>query len=97
MAASTGTSPTGHRLSLSYINAFDSLVSQNNTSVNSASPQYGLSTNAYALTELLRAGIVQINSDWSDRFSTEIRVSYNWTRRGQEPLGGRPIWPAPGL
>ncbi len=80
----------GHRLSLSYINAFDSLVSQNNTSVNSASPQYGLSTNAYALTELLRAGIVQINSDWSDRFSTEIRGSYNWTRRGQEPLGGRP-------
>ncbi|MFA5968663.1 MAG: carboxypeptidase regulatory-like domain-containing protein [Sphingomonas sp.] len=80
----------GQRLSVSYINAYDSLVSQNNTSTSNTAPQYGLSTNAYALTELLRAGIVQLNSDWTDRFSTEVRGIYKWTRRGQEPLGGRP-------
>lgn len=80
----------GQRLSVSYINAFDVLTSQNNTSTSSSTPRYGLSTNAYALTELLRAGIVQLNSDWSDRFSTEVRGIYKWTKRGQEPLGGRP-------
>ncbi len=80
----------GHRLSLSYVNAYDVLVSQNNTSTSSATPTYGLSTNAYALSELLRAGIVQLNSDWSDNFSTEARAIYKWYRRGQEPLGGRP-------
>jgi len=80
----------GQRLSLSYINAFDSLVSQNNTSSSSSTPRYGLSTNAYALTELLRTGIVQLNSDWTDNLSTEARLIYSSTRRGQEPLGGRP-------
>ena len=78
------------RLSLSYINAYDSLVSQNNTSTSNATPRYGLSSNAYALTELLRAGIVQLNSDWTDNFSTEVRAIYKKTVRGQEPLNGRP-------
>ncbi|TPG11963.1 TonB-dependent receptor [Sphingomonas oligophenolica] len=77
------------KLSLSYINAYDSLVSQNNTSTSSSTPRYGLSSNAYALTELLRAGIVQLNSDWSDKISTEIRGIYKRTVRGQEPLQGR--------
>ena len=80
----------GQRLSLSYVNAYDSLVSPNNTSTSGSTPSYGLSTNAYALTELLRAGIVQLNSDWSDTISTEARVIYKKTVRGQEPLGGRP-------
>ena len=79
----------GQKLSLSYINAYDVLVSQNNTSANAATPSYGLSSNAYALTELLRAGIVQLNSDWTDQFSTEIRGLYKSNRRGQEPLQGR--------
>ena len=82
---------TGQRLSLSYINSFDSLVSQNNTSLAANAPTYGLSSNAYALTELLRAGIVQLNSDWTDNFSTEARALYKWYRRGQEPLQGRSI------
>ena len=77
------------KLSLSYINAYDVLVSQNNTSVSSSRPSYGLSSNAYALTELLRAGIVQLNSQWSDKFSTEARGIYKKTVRGQEPLLGR--------
>ncbi|WP_267395100.1 MULTISPECIES: TonB-dependent receptor [unclassified Sphingomonas] len=77
------------KLSLSYVNAYDSLVSQNNTSLSASTPSYGLSSNAYALTELLRAGIVQLNSDWTDKFSTEIRGLYKYQERGQEPLNGR--------
>ena len=79
----------GQRLSLSYINAYDSLDSQNNTSTSNTSPSYGLQSNAYALTELLRAGIVQLNSDWTDNFSTEARGLYKYSKRGQEPLRGR--------
>ncbi len=80
---------TGQRLSLSYINSFDTLDSQNNTSVTTTAPSYGLTSNAYALSELLRAGILQLNSDWTDNFSTEARAIYKWYRRGQEPLLGR--------
>ncbi|PAX07313.1 TonB-dependent receptor [Sphingomonas lenta] len=79
----------GQRLSLSYINAFDTLDSQNNTSQSNATPQYGLESNAYALSQLLRAGIVQLNSDWTDNFSTEARFLYRSSERGQEPLRGR--------
>jgi hypothetical protein len=78
----------GQRLSVSYINAYDALDSQNNTSTGT-SPSYGLESNAYSLTELLRAGIVQLNSDWTDNFSTEARGIYKTYKRGQEPLLGR--------
>ncbi|WP_296674813.1 TonB-dependent receptor [Novosphingobium sp.] len=81
---------SGQRLSVSYVNSYNVQVSPNNTSTSSTTPSYGLSTNAYALSELLRAGIVQLNSDWTDRLSTEARMIYRWSRRGQEPLGGRP-------
>lgn len=81
----------GQRLSVSYINAYDSLVSQNNTSTSNTTPTYGLDSNAYALTELLKAGIVQLNSDWADNFSTEVRGIYKYNKRGQEPLLGRTI------
>lgn len=80
----------GQRLSLSYVNSFNVQGSPNNTSTSSAAPTYGLESNAYALSELLRAGILQLNSDWSDNFSTEARFIYRWTRRGQEPFLGRP-------
>ena len=79
----------GQKLSLSYVNSYDSLVSQNGTSTSATGPSYGLSSNAYALTELLRAGIVQLNSQWTDNFSTEARGIYRKTVRGQEPLNGR--------
>ncbi len=79
----------GQRLSISYVNAFDSLVSPNNTSTSGTTPSYGLSSNAYTLSELLRAGIAQLNSTWSSSLSTEIRLNYRSAVRGQEPLGGR--------
>ncbi len=79
----------GQRISFSYINSFNVQTSPNNTSTSSSAPRYGLSSNAYELSELLRAGIVQLNSDWTDALSTEARLIYRWTRRGQEPLLGR--------
>ncbi|MBA3880031.1 MAG: TonB-dependent receptor [Sphingobium sp.] len=79
----------GQRLSISYVNAFNSLVSPNNTSTSGTTPSYGLTSNAYTLSELLRAGIAQLNSTWSSSLSTEIRFSYKSYVRGQEPLGGR--------
>lgn len=79
-----------HRLALSYINSYNVQGSPNNTSTSATSPSYGLESNAYALSELLRAGILQLNSDWSDNLSTEARLIYRWTRRGQEPFLGRP-------
>ena len=80
---------SGQRLSISYINAYNALVSPNNTSTSATTPQYGLSSNAYTLSELLRAGILQLNSTWSSTLSTEIRLLYKGYQRGQEPLGGR--------
>lgn len=77
------------RLSLSYVNAFDTNDQQQNTSISQQTPSFGLESNAYALSQLLRAGIVQLNSDWSDTFSTEARFLYRSTKRGQEPLLGR--------
>ncbi|KQT31776.1 TonB-dependent receptor [Sphingomonas sp. Leaf412] len=81
---------TGQRLSLSYINAYESADVLQNTAVNNAAtPQIGLSSNAYSRSVLLRAGIVQLNSDWTDRLSTEVRGLYKWNRVGQDALGNR--------
>ena len=79
----------GQRLSLSYINAYDTFTALQNTSAAGSSPSLGLASNAYETSELLRAGIVQLNSDWTDKLSTEGRFIYRSTRRGQEPVLGR--------
>lgn len=79
-----------HRLSLSYINAYDSNQVQGNVSTNGSSPGFGLSSNSYGGTELLRAGIAQLNSQWTDSFSTEARFLYKAYERGR-PIGGEPL------
>lgn len=79
---------TGQKLSLSYINAFDSRDVQNNSSTSSANPSLGLGSNYYKATQLLRAGIIQLNSDWTDKLSTEARLLYRSSRNGRVPLGG---------
>ena len=80
---------TGQRLSLSYINAFDSLDIASSTSTSTSTPAIGYESNYYSLTELLRAGIAQLNSDWGGGFSTEGRFIYRSSTRGQDPLLGR--------
>ncbi len=88
------------KLSFSYINSYDatdSLVnsgvtaSGNNTSAPTSTlgPGISLASNDYKLTELLRTGIIQLNSDWTDRFSTELHAVYKVYTRGQDPELGR--------
>ena len=88
------------KFSFSYINSYDALDSLvnsgtsatgNNTSAPTATagPGISLASNDYKLTELLRTGIVQLNSDWTDQLSTEARFVYKSYKRGQDPELGR--------
>jgi hypothetical protein len=79
-----------HRLSLSFINAYDSTQFQGNVSTSSSTPSFGLQSNSYGGTELLRAGIAQLNSNWSSNFSTEARFLYKSYERTR-PAGGAPL------
>lgn len=80
-----------HRASLTYMRSVGNQQFQQNTSTSTTSPTLGLFSNGYELTEEVNAGVFQLNSDWSDNFSTELRVSYRDYNRGQEPFGGRGI------
>ncbi|WP_420141677.1 TonB-dependent receptor [Sphingomonas sp.] len=77
------------RLALTYTYAKDSIVLINNASANPSSPSLGLSSNAYVQGNRLHTGVAQLNSDWSDDFSTEIRGFYKDYKRLQDPLQGR--------
>lgn len=77
------------RLSATYLYAKDSIVLTNNTSTNPGSPSLGLASNAYVQGNELHTGVVQLNSDWSDAFSTEVRGFYKKYTRLQDPLTGR--------
>ncbi len=77
------------RLSATYSYAKDSIVLTNNTSANPGAPSLGLASNAYLQGNQLHTGVVQLNSDWSDDFSTEIRGFYKNYKRIQDPLLGR--------
>ena len=77
------------KLTASFINAYDATDNPQNSSTTTTAPSIGLQSNAYKLTELQRAGIVQLNSDWTDRFSTEARFVYRSNKRGQDPELGR--------
>lgn len=76
------------RLSLSYINAYESATVGNNTSTAAANPSIGLSSNGYQRSVLLRAGIAQLNSEWTDQLSTEARFLYKSNEVSQTPLNG---------
>ncbi len=76
------------KLSLTYINSYDSNVNIQNTTLSGSRPGLGLSSNAYESTELLRSGVAQLNSDWTDNFSTEARFGYTSRSAGQNPLNG---------
>ena len=76
------------RLSISYINAYDETTFLQNSFASNTGPSLGLGSNAYRATELLRAGIAQLNSQWTDEFSTEARFLYKSYERGSFSLGG---------
>jgi len=80
-----------HRASLTYIrNEGSQQFSQNNVT-STTGPTLGYRANGYELTEEVNSGVLQINSQWSDNFSTEARVSYRDYNRGQVSFGGLDI------
>ncbi|WP_394659060.1 carboxypeptidase regulatory-like domain-containing protein [uncultured Novosphingobium sp.] len=79
------------RLSLTYTYAKDAINLLNNTfsSTTTGSPGLGLASNAYIQGNRLHTGVAQLNSEWSDSFSTEVRGFYKNYKRIQDPVLGR--------
>lgn len=82
------------RASVTYIYTKDSIQFGNNTNVGPAgstanAPGLGLESNGYVASNRLHTGVFQLNSDWSDEFSTEVRGFYKDYKRGQDPILGR--------
>ncbi|MFA5988579.1 MAG: carboxypeptidase regulatory-like domain-containing protein [Sphingomonas sp.] len=76
------------KLFLTYTNSYDSIVNTASTSTSTSTPSLGLISNAVRITELQRSGQIQLNSDWSSSFSTELRGGYLSSVRGQGPATG---------
>lgn len=76
------------RASLTYINNYGTNQFQQNTFT---TPPFalGYQSNAYQLREKVNTGIFQLNSTWSDNFSSEFRTTYTEYDRDQTPIGGR--------
>ncbi|GAA3251085.1 hypothetical protein GCM10020258_06530 [Sphingomonas yabuuchiae] len=75
------------RASLTYLYTKDSIRYNQNTTV--TGPGLGLESNGYTGSNRLHTGVFQLNSDWSDEFSTEFRAFYKDYKRGQDPVLGR--------
>lgn len=75
-----------HRAAVTYIRNVGSNQFQQN---NFLTPVYalGLKSNGYELTEEVNSGTFELNSSWTDRFSTTLRASYRDYNRGQTPFG----------
>jgi hypothetical protein len=51
----------------------------------------GLQSNGYELKEVVNTGVFQLNSNWTDNFSSEFRGTYSEYERDQTPFGGTDI------
>ncbi|WP_086608469.1 TonB-dependent receptor [Erythrobacter donghaensis] len=80
----------GHRVSATYIwNDSALLAGQTGVgAINADNPTYSLLSNNYTQGAVNHFGIVQSNNQWSDSFSTQLRVSYADYTRLQVPIGG---------
>lgn len=78
----------GHRASLTFIRNVGTNQFQNN---NFLTPIFalGLQSNGYELREEVNSGTFEVNSKWTDSFSTALRASYRDYNRDQTPFGGR--------
>ncbi len=76
-----------HRAALTYFRSVGDRSFQRNTSTSNTAPSLGLFSTGYQLTEEVNSGVFQLNSNWTDRFSTEARVTYRDYNRGQIPYG----------
>jgi hypothetical protein len=84
----------GHRLTATYIwNENSQLAGQTGAgqiaAVGNGNPTYNLLSNNYTQGAKNHFGIIQSNNQWSDSFSTQLRVSYADYVRLQVPLGDR--------
>jgi hypothetical protein len=80
-----------HNLAVTYIfnDGSQAIPASMSTATGNSLPRAALFSNAYTLTERVHSGVVQLNSRWSNVFSTEARVSYRDYKRGQTPPLGR--------
>ncbi|WP_324073855.1 MAG: carboxypeptidase regulatory-like domain-containing protein [Erythrobacter sp.] len=84
----------GHRLSATYIwNESAQLAGQTGVgqiaNIGNGNPTFNLLSNNYNQGAKNHFGIIQSNNQWSDSFSTQLRVSYADYVRLQVPFGGR--------
>lgn len=75
-----------HRASLTYIRNDSSNQFQQNTFLTSPYA-LGYQSNGYELGEEVNSGTLEVNSSWSDTFSTTLRASYRDYNRSQAPFG----------
>lgn len=80
----------GHRLSATYLwNESALLAGQTGVGqINANNPTYNLLSNNYTQGAKNHFGMIQSNNQWSDSFSTMLRVSYADYVRLQVPIGG---------
>jgi outer membrane receptor protein involved in Fe transport len=77
-----------HRLALTYIQHFNSVpFPGQGSSISATAPRIVLQSTGYEGTEATKVYTGQLNSSWSDDFTTELRVSYRDYERGQVPFG----------
>jgi hypothetical protein len=76
------------RASLTYTYTKDSIRLVQNA-FTTPPPGLGLTSNGYVSSNRLHTGVFQLNSEWSDEFSTEVRGFYKDYLRGQNPILGR--------
>ncbi len=76
------------RASITYTYTKDSIRFNQNTFA-TAPTGLGLTSNGYVSTNRLNTGVFQLNSEWSDEFSTETRAFIKDYKRGQDPILGR--------
>lgn len=76
------------RASVTYMYTKDSIQLGQNTFL-TGTPGLGLESNGYISSNRLHTGVAQLNSDWTDEFSTEVRGFYKDYKRGQDPILGR--------
>lgn len=76
------------RISATYIRNEGTRGQQIGVSNNVAAPTIGFQSNSYLLAEEVNSGVIQLNSAWSDSFSTQIRANYRKYDRAQTPYGG---------
>lgn len=80
----------GHRLTGTYIwNESALLAGQSGVGqINANNPTFNLLSNNYTQGAVNHFGSIQSNNQWSDSFSTQLRVSYADYVRLQVPVGG---------